>query len=367
MRARIPARDLMWAQVAAEILRDGSFHAIERLVCSTARRGMGVASRFGDDALGYFTERQDLSAVRAALGAVVRRAKRNKAFDGARRVGLAIDGTGVARCEQGRCELCHAVVNEEGEVVVHNHHFSLISVVGTGLVLPFDAEPQRPGEGEITASMRLLERAVACVGPRFADYVIGDGAYAGAPFLHAAGRLGLRAVVRLKGNLPELLAAAEARFATIRPALTFQAGPDLVQVWDADDFDPWTTLKWATVRVIRYRQHKPDGTTVAAYWLTDFTKNEVGSRALYHIAKSRWQIENGGFNDGKNRHGLERIRHHHPTSLVVSWLVVCLALMLERLYRLRYLRRGTHPPRQAADLLLLLWLSLAPPRPVDTS
>jgi hypothetical protein len=357
----------MWAQVAAEILRDGSFHGIERLVRSTARRGMGVRSRFGDDALGYFTERQDLTAVRAALGGVVRRAKRNKAFDGARRIGLAIDGTGVARCELGRCELCHAVVNDKGEVLVHNHHFSLISVVGTGLVLPFDAEPQRPGEGEITASMRLLERAVACVGPRFADYVVADGAYAGAPFLHAAGRLGLRAVVRLKGNLPELLAAAEARFATIRPALTFQDGADVVEIWDADDFDPWAALEWATVRVLRYRQHKPDGTTVEACWLTDYTRSEVGSRALYHIAKSRWEIENGGFNDGKNRHGLERIRHHHPTSLVVSWLVVCLALMLERLYRLRYLRRGTHAPREAADLLLLLWLSLAPPRSPDTS
>ena len=89
--------------------------------------------------------------------------------------------------------------------------------------------------------------------------------------------------------------------------------------------------------------------------------------SFHAIAKSRWEIENGGFNDGKNRHGLERIRHHHPTSLVASWLIVCLALMLERLYRLRYLRRGTHPPRQAADLLLLLWLSLAPPRPADTS
>ena len=73
-----------------------------------------MASRFGDDALGYFTERQDLSAVRTALAAVVRWAKRNKAFDGARRVGLAIDGTGVARSEQGRCELCHAVVNAAG-------------------------------------------------------------------------------------------------------------------------------------------------------------------------------------------------------------------------------------------------------------
>ena len=52
------------------------------------------------------------------------------------------------------------------------------------------------------------------------------------------------------------------------------------------------------------------------------------------MAKSRWQIENQGFNERKTHHGMERIRHHHPNSLLIGWLVVCLALSLERLYRL---------------------------------
>jgi hypothetical protein len=35
-------------------------------------------------------------------------------------------------------------------------------------------------------------------------------------------------------------------------------------------------------------------------------------------------------------------------------LLTMLALTVERLYRLRYLRRGTHAPRSSAELVLTL-------------
>jgi hypothetical protein len=54
-----------------------------------------------------------------------------------------------------------------------------------------------------------------------------------------------------------------------------------------------------------------------------------------------WEIENQGFNDAKNRYGFEHICHHEPQSLLAVWLITCLALTIERLYRLRYLHRGT--------------------------
>ena len=85
------------------------------------------------------------------------------------------------------------------------------------------------------------------------------------------------------------------------------------------------------------------------------------------MAKSRWQIENQGFNDANNRYGLEHICDHHPQSLLIVWLLTCLALTLERLYRLRYLRRGTHPARTAIDLLRILLLTLSAPDFADSS
>ena len=84
----------------------------------------------------------------------------------------------------------------------------MVSVVGTGLSLPCDGEPYGPGDSEYAAGQRLLRRVIGSVGKRLAQYVVVDGEFATAPFLHTAGELGLRVVARLKDNLPELLAAA---------------------------------------------------------------------------------------------------------------------------------------------------------------
>ena len=42
-----------------------------------------------------------------------------------------------------------------------SHQLATISVVGTGLSLPFDAEPYGPGDSEYAAGQRLLARAVS--------------------------------------------------------------------------------------------------------------------------------------------------------------------------------------------------------------
>jgi hypothetical protein len=85
------------------------------------------------------------------------------------------------------------------------------------------------------------------------------------------------------------------------------------------------------------------------------------------MAKSRWEVENQGFNDAKNLYGFEHICHHERRSLLVVWLLTALALTIERLYRIRYLHRGTHPIRPAITLWQLLWLSLSWPAPDDSS
>jgi hypothetical protein len=124
---------------------------------------------------------------------------------------------------------------------------------------------------------------------------------------------------------------------------------------------------WKTVRVLSYRQPRADGKVVEAFWLTDFPRRQVSSRTLFHFAKSRWEIENQGFNDAKNRYSLEHLCHHQAHSLLVTRLLLALALTIERLYRLRCLHRGSHRPRPAVELVRLLWLSLSSPRALDSS
>ena len=354
----IAAGDLYWSMLIGQIMRTSSFLGVETLVGSSPRGALHVGTTFGDDALAYFTERLDPDITRQAVVQAILRAKRNKAFDETAFIGLAVDGTTGGRCRQQHCPLCRPYRNQEKETVGYRHHWAMISVVGCGLSLPFDVEPYGPGDSEYAASQHLLKRAVANLGPRFAGYVVADGEYATAPFLNTATEIGLPVVARLKGNVPELFAAAQKRFQSQPPRQRFRDGKDRVEIWDADDFDPWESLTWETVRVIRYRQIKPDGEVVEAYWLTNFSRRRVSGRSLYRMAKSRWEIENQGFNDAKNRHGMEHICHHHPNSLLLQWLITTLALTIERLYRLRFLHRGNHPLYSAIQLVRRLWISL---------
>ena len=365
-RPQIPARALVWGLVIGQVFREGTFHGVEALVHAAAHAS-GVGWQFGDDALAYFTERLDPGPTRAAGAQVLRQAKRNKAFAASTYLGLALDGTTVGHCTVQGCRLCRPLRNAAHEIIGYRHHGVMISVTGPELILPFDVELYGPGDSEYEAGRRLLRRAVGNVGARFADYVVVDGEFATAPFLHTAGDVGLHVVARLKENLPEVLAAARARFAGQLPHATVTEGQDRVEIWDAEDFDPWGALRWQTVRVLRYRQYKPTGKVIEAYWLTDFPRHVVDSRALYRMAKSRWTIENQGFNDAKTRHGLEHLCHHQANSLLITWLLTAFALTIERLYRLRYLHRGAHPVRAAIDLLRTLRVSLGRPLTADTS
>jgi hypothetical protein len=156
---------MLWALLITCLLREPSFHGTEQLIrTSGCCRALGVDRRFGDDALGYFTERLDPAVTRAELVEVVRLAKRNKAFENSRFIGLAIDGTTAGHCRDEGCSLCRPPRNADQEMVGYRHHLTAISVVGAGLSLPLDVEPYGPGDSEYAAGQRLLRRAVSGCG-----------------------------------------------------------------------------------------------------------------------------------------------------------------------------------------------------------
>jgi hypothetical protein len=189
---QIPAQALLWSILIGFILRQNAFRAIEALVGSSARRALRVSRVFGDDALRYFTERLCPAPTRAALASVLHRAKRNKAFENCRFVGLALDGTAGGRRLKSKadCELCRPYRHAAREIIGYRHHLVLAAVVGGELTLPVDVEPYGPGDSEYAAGQRRLVRLRVSLGARFIDYVVVDGEFATAPFLHAAGEAG---------------------------------------------------------------------------------------------------------------------------------------------------------------------------------
>jgi len=90
-----------------------------------------------------------------------------------------------------------------------------------------------------------------------------------------------------------LFAAAQKRFRGQPPQQVFRHGKDWVELWDADDFDPWEALRWETVRVIFYRQHTPDDTVIEANSISRPMRRKPGSRASFRgnseaAGRCRW-------------------------------------------------------------------------------
>jgi hypothetical protein len=357
-RPRIPARALVWGLVLGHLLREDTFAGVEALVRSRARRALAVCRAFGNDALAYFTARAAPARTRASLVGVLRWAKRSKVFAGTAWIGLAVDGTMTSCYAKHRCQYCRPQHDEQQTLLGYRHHVVLLSVVGSAMPLPCDVELYGPGDSELAAALRVLRRGIAALGPRYADYVVADGKFASARFLHALGALGVHAVVRLKNNVPTLYAAARQRYAGLPPTGRFHDRGDEVEVWDAEDFVPWDGLRWKTVRVLLYRQTKPDGRVIEAMWLTDWPLAQVSSHGLFRMAKSRWAVENEGFNVAKTLHGMEHLCHHHANSIVVNWLLLLLALTIERLYRVRHVHRGGRGVRTAIQFVRALRINL---------
>ncbi len=90
------------------------------------------------------------------------------------------------------------------------------------------AERFRASEIDTPFSRHEVRLLTGSGASRFGRASVGE--YATAPFLHVAGDLGLPVVARLKGNLPELSQAAQARFTPIPPTATFPVGPDHVEI-----------------------------------------------------------------------------------------------------------------------------------------
>ncbi len=202
LHPQISAQNLVWGQVACHLVSHASFHSVERLMECGAVRSLGLTQSFREDSLAYFNERVDPQVARQALAATAKRAKRNKAFRGHVRVGLAIDGTGAGRCRSVKklCKFCRPFSDAEGNVVGHRHELVMVTVAGVDISLPLDVEPYGQGDSELAGGMRLLERSIGMLGRRFADYVVADAKYAAAPFLNKVAELGLHAIVRLKEN-----------------------------------------------------------------------------------------------------------------------------------------------------------------------
>ena len=98
---------------------------------------------------------------------------------------------------------------QERTLPEYYHRGVVAHLIGFDLPVVLDIEMLAPGEGEISAAKRLLERLMERYG-RFFDAVVGDALFWEAPLFELCRKHDKRLLAVLKDNNPALLADAQA-------------------------------------------------------------------------------------------------------------------------------------------------------------
>lgn len=325
------------------VLRLGSLNALETHFRGGLRRrwhahlGGRVPS---GDTVGYSLMRFDCEALRAMIQALYRRLQRNHLTSQIRVGGwsvVALDGHELFSSYSRCCSQCakRLVHTARGERVQYYHRVVLAQLLGGTFAIPLDLEPIRPGEDELGAAHRLMERLLGSF-PKAFDVVTVDGLYGRASFVSLLKRHSKHVLFVLKQNNSDLLEDATGLFRSQAPCVK-QQGSVLCERWDEEGFDLWPELG-GSFRVVRSRETTSGAKISDWYWCTTLPRAIAPTETVCQIGHKRWEIENQGLNVLVTYYGLDHCFKHDPTAIVAFSLVCFVAYTLFQMFYHRNLK-----------------------------
>lgn len=330
-RPQIPTRAVVRAVVVMFLGRLGSLNALEQ------SGGGGFWRRWlgrelpSADTVGRVCAQVEADDVRLMGRQIYSRLKRGKALQAPPHglMAAVLDAheshATYRRCCQG-C-LKRTVETRHGPRVQHYHRHVTLQLVGRDLELLLDAEPIGPGEGELTAAVRLLDRVLQQY-PRAFDVLLGDGLYANSTFFNYVVSRGKDALAVLKDETRDLWRDAQSLFAEMEPT-SLRRGRWEARCRDLEGFTTWPQVR-GTVRVVQSEEQtiirrQLDGreelTEARWAWVTTLPQARVPTRAVLELGHRRWAIENEGFNELATRQHADHVYRHHEQAMLVLLLV----------------------------------------------
>jgi hypothetical protein len=204
------------------------------------------------DTLGRVATQLEVAGLRERQRQVYARLKRGKALPPPAHglIAAVPDGHESHATFRRHCAGClqRTIHITAGDRIQYYHRHVSLQLVGADWTLLLDAEPQRPGEDEIAAALRLLARVLPRY-PRAFDVVLADGLYADPRVFHYAWEQGTDVLAVLKDNPPALLEDARSLFETTAPE-GGRYGPRTCRWWDWVGFTTWPQVA-APIRGVR--------------------------------------------------------------------------------------------------------------------
>ena len=238
---------------------------------------------------------------------------------------VAIDGHDLFASERRCCPDCRVrqvTRKRNGQLVKVTEYFHAAVVahwVGAHPAMVLDFEPIRPGEGELTAAYRLVER----LGRVFASSIgilVADALYDGEPFRRLAQQVGYDVVHRQKN---ELIDPGRSARRTLdrqdpqrqRPHGRHREGKRRYAAWDVPADGR---------RYVEVHRTNDDKVHVGAC-MTSLPARRAPAIAVAMIMETRWWIENTGFHELAGAWSFDRA-FVHAGRPKAAWAFVALAL-----------------------------------------
>lgn len=265
-----------------------------------------------------------------------------------KRLGL-VDLNELFKSEKVHCEHCQVrekkVKDADGnEAIVKEYYHQAVALVWAGgkLTWPIGWELLAPGEGELTATLRLLERLLPKIGQSL-DGIMGDALYCCRPFYEVVCRHRLEAYAISSGQTEmdeemDLLVENETpkRMSGIE-----------VDAWELES-SAWEKTLHRKLRVLHYeRRYAAKPWKHERQTLRLVTSAPVAVLPLgqgWKVGRCRWDIENGTFNILTHDYALEHNYRHSPAAIVALLILRSLAYCISMAYRQFATARSKHPP-----------------------
>jgi hypothetical protein len=360
-----------------------SFNAVEQDLRRPKRWERFVGRRKPSaDTMGRVCGKLSLDSLRRVLVNLNRQAWRAKTVH--RRPGelyrvVAVDGHELRASRARCCEQCLIRDLKLGERTVREYYHRVVVAQWVGVTPPglLDVELVRPGEGEVVAARRLLERIFKSYG-RLIDVVCGDAIYLEAPFCRMVLEAHKHFVVVMKQEARELYQDAD-RLRMLSAPQQVVDGAKTSGLWDLSDLSSFTTLGhkvrvvWAeettTKRKIVGGEKKIAVEANTWIWVTDLPTTSVPAIKIARWGHDRWDLENRGFNELSALWGMDHCFVHNPVAIQTLLLTLAIAFLTTYVFYERNLKSDVrrHMTRLALadrlreDLCLPGGASLWPP------
>jgi len=349
------------------VLRLGSLNALEEKFRDRQRRRKWEKLLGGRppsaEAVGYYAERVDVDSLRLVLLFLYVCLQRNRQIGKFRiqgRLVLALDGHELFSSYRRSCDHCcqRTIKTKQGELLQFYHRIVVASLVGGPIPLPLDVEEVRPGEDEIAAAVRLLERLQKRY-PKAYDVVTGDALYADSRLIAFLRKHNKHLIAVLKENHPDLLKDARSVCALVQP-VRWKEGKNEYTWWDTEGFTTWNSVA-GCVRVVRSQETKKvkgEWVTSDWFWVTTLSPAEATTRMIWEAGHRRWEIENQGFNSLVTHCHLNHNFRHDLGAILAFVLTNLIAYALTSAFYQFNLKPQARKDCSLSSLIRIFWMTL---------